>query len=206
MTSTIKPFAPSGLAILPIKRPGRQNYLDAAAALDLAVLGATGSRMTPLGRLDDTIWCITGGGWRPPAEIILEALRAATAAGTIRATDAWVRSTPFYYSLTPKGALAFQSLMRIPLPAWDDLISRSGAAIKFGLLDVVDTADLAIVAADLERFYRDARAGLEDRRDSLAADRVYLHKAVGDRIAWADQRLYASEDLLDRRNRGKVIH
>ena len=206
MTSTIKPSAPSDLAILRMKRPGRQTYLDAAAALDLAVLGATGSRMTPLGRLVDTIWCLTGGGWRPPAEIIYEVLRAATVAGTIRATESWVRSIPFYYSVTPKGATAFQSLMRIPLPAWDDPISRSGAAIKFGLLDVTDSADLALVTADLERFYRDARAGLEARRDSLAADRVYLHQAVGDRIAWADQRLHALEELLDQRNRPKVIH
>tara|TARA_R110002072_G_scaffold206336_7_gene364132 strand:- start:493 stop:819 length:327 start_codon:yes stop_codon:yes gene_type:complete len=108
--------------------------------------------------------------------------------------------------LTPKGAKAFRTLMMRPLPSWDDPISRSAAAIKFGLLDVTDDKDLVPVAADLKRFYLDSRRGLESRRESLAADRAFLHAAVGDRIAWADQRIHALDDLKRARARPKVLH
>lgn len=196
----------ASVAILPSKNCGDHPHLDATAALDLAILGATACRMTPLARIVDTVWCLTGGGWRPPTDVIHEALRAANAAGTVLATESWVRSIPFFYTLTPKGAKAFRTLMLRPLPSWDDPISRSAAAIKFGLLDVTDDKDIVAVAADLKRFYLDSRRGLETRRESLAADRAYLHAAVGDRIAWADQRIHALDDLLRSRARPKVLH
>lgn len=197
---------PASVAILPSKNCGEHSHLDASAALDLAILGATACRMTPLARIVDTVWCLTGGGWRPPTDVIHEALRSANAAGTVLATESWVRSIPFFYTLTPKGAKAFRALMLRPLPSWDDPISRSAAAIKFGLLDVTDDKDIVAVAADLKRFYLDSRRGLEARRESLAADRAYLHAAVGDRIAWADQRIHALDDLLRSRARPKVLH
>lgn len=209
MRNSEKPAIQPGLApvaILPSTRCGDHPHLDAAAALDLAILGATACRMTPLARLVDTVWCLTGGGWRPPTDVIHEALRSANAAGTVLATESWVRSIPFFYTLTPKGANAFRALMLRPLPSWDDPISRSAAAIKFGLLDVTDDKDLVPVAADLKRFYLESRRGLEARRESLAADRAYLHAAVGDRIAWADQRIHALDDLLRSRARPKVLH
>lgn len=197
---------PAPLAVLPATSSAAHAYLDAAAALDLAILGATACRMTPLARLVDTVWCLTGGGWRPPVDVIHEALRSANAAGTVLATESWVRSIPFFYTLTPKGAKAFRRLMMQPLPSWDDPISRAAAAIKFGLLDVTDDKDLVAVAADLKRFYLDSRRGLEARRESLATDRAFLHAAVGDRIAWADQRIHALDDLLRSRARPKVLH
>lgn len=209
MRNTEKPNIQPGLAsvaILPSTKCAAHAYLDAASALDLAILGATACRMTPLARLVDTVWCLTGGGWRPPTDVIHEALRTANAAGTVLATESWVRSIPFFYTLTPKGAKAFRTLMMRPLPSWDDPISRSAAAIKFGLLDVTDDKDLVPVAADLKRFYLDSRRGLEARRESLAADRAFLHAAVGDRIAWADQRIHALDDLLRSRARPKVLH
>ena len=203
--STIKPgLAP--LTILPAPKSPDNAYLDAAAALDLAILGATACRMTPLARVVDTVWCLTGGGWRPPTDVINEALRAANASGTVLATESWVRSIPFFYTLTPKGAKAFRALMLRPLPDRDDPISRSAAAIKFGLLDVTDDADIAVVAADLKHFYRESRRGLEARRESLAADRAYLYAAVGDRIAWADLRIQALDDLLRTRMRPRMLH
>lgn len=206
MTVTVKPDAATTVAVLPTSRDIPHTHLDAGAALDLAILGATACRMTPLARLVDTVWCLTGGGWRPPVDVIHEALRAANAAGTVLATESWVRSIPFFYTLTPKGASAFRKLMRRPLPAWDDPISRSAAAVKFGLLDVTDDADLTAVAGDLKRFYLESRRGLEARRESLAHDRCFLHRAVGDRIAWADQRIHALDDLIADRLHGRVIH
>ena len=197
---------PASLAILPATSCGAHLHLDAAASLQLAVLGATACRMTPLARVVDTVWCLTGGGWRPPTEVIHEALRAANADGTVLATESWVRSIPFFYTLTPKGAKLFRNLMLRPFPSWDDPISRSAAANKFGLLDVTEDSDIVAIAADLKRFYLDSRRGLEARRESLAADRAYLHAAVGDRIAWADQRIHALDDLLRTRMRPKIVH
>lgn len=205
MTTSSKSTVAANVAVLP-KSPDCHSHLDAAAALDLAILGATACRMTPLARLIDTVWCLTGGGWRPPVDVIHEALRAANAAGTVLATESWVRSIPFFYTLTPKGAAAFRELMRRPLPAWDDPISRSAAAIKFGLLDVTEEADILSVAADLKRFYVDSRRGLEARRESLAEDRCFLHRAVGDRIAWADQRIDALDGLTACRMRKRLVH
>ena len=69
------------VSVLPTSRHKPLTYLDAATALDLAILGATACRMTPLARLVDTVWCLTGGGWRPPQDVVHEALRAANAAG-----------------------------------------------------------------------------------------------------------------------------
>lgn len=209
MRNTEKPVLRTDLAsvaVLPATNCSAHEYLDAASALDLAILGATACRMTPLARLIDTVWCLTGGGWRPPTDVIHESLRMANAAGTVLATESWVRSIPFFYTLTPKGAKAFRALMMRPLPAWDDPISRSAAAIKFGLLDVTEDTDIVAVAADLKRFYLDSRRGLEARRESLAVDRAYLHAAVGDRIAWADQRIHALDDLLRTRMRPKIVH
>jgi hypothetical protein len=209
MRNPEKPILQPGLAsvaILPAANCRVHDYLDAASALDLAILGATACRMTPQARLTDTVWCLTGGGWRPPVDVIHEALRTANAAGTVLATESWVRSIPFFYTLTPKGAKAFRTLMRRPLPSWDDPISRAAGAIKFGLLDMTDDKDLAAVAADLKRFYLDSRQGLERRRESLACDRAFLHAAVGDRIAWADQRIHALDDLMHTRLSSKVLH
>ncbi len=196
----------ASVAILPATGCAAHAHLDAAATLQLAVLGATACRMTPLARVVDTVWCLTGGGWRPATEVIHEALRAAGADGTVLAMESWVRSIPFFYTLTPKGAKSFRTLMTRPLPSWDDPISRSAAAIKFGLLNVTDDADIVAVAADLKRFYLDSRRGLEARRESLTADRAYLHAAVGDRIAWADQRIHALDELLRARVRPKIVH
>ena len=209
MSNSEKPGLQSGLAsvaVLPTANCGAHAYLDAAAALDLAILGGTACRMTPLARLVDTVWCLTGGGWRPPIDVIHEVLRSANAEGTVLATESWVRSIPFFYTLTPKGAKVFRELMMRPLPAWDDPISRSAAAIKFGLLDVTDDSDIAAIAADLKRFYLESRRGLEARREGLAVERAYLHAAVGDRIAWADQRIHALDDLLRTRARSRIVH
>ena len=203
--SEIQPVLAS-VVILPATNCRAHAHLDAASALDLAILGATACRMTPLARLIDTVWCLTGGGWRPLIDVIHEALRAANAAGTVLAMESWVRSIPFYYTLTPKRAKAFRTLMTRPLPSWDDPISRAAAAIKFGLLDMTNDKDLAAVTADLKRFYLDSRRGLESRRESLASDRAFLHAAVGDRIAWADQRIHALDDLMHTRLPSKVLH
>ena len=197
---------PPEIAVLPKRQGSTPRYLDAAAALELALYGATACRMTPLARLIDTVWCLTGGGWRPPQEVIAEGLRAASASGTILATESWVRSIPFFYTLTPKGAKAFKLLMCRPLPDWDDPITRSAAAVKFGLLDTTDTKDLPAVVADLQRFYRDARAGLCDRQKGMSPDRPFLHAAMTDRIAWIDRRLHALEGCDNSPARVRVVH
>lgn len=206
MTLSAKPDTGATVSVLPKTRQHNHAYLDASTALDLAILGATACRMTSLSRLVDTVWCLTGGGWRPPIDVIHEALRAANAAGTVLATESWVRSIPFFYTLTPKGACSFRTLMRRPLPDWDDPISRSAAAIKYGLLDVTENTDLIAVAADLKRFYLASRGGLETRRANLAEDRRFLHRAVGDRIAWADQRIDALDDLIGGRMGKRMVH
>ena len=101
-------------------------------------------------RLIDTVSCLTGGGWRPPDEVIAVGLQSASAKGSILKIESWVRSIPFFYRLTLSGAMAFRNLMKRPLPDWDDPISRSAAAIKFGLLNVTETEDIAAVIADLK--------------------------------------------------------
>lgn len=196
----------SGLAVLPRRDGAAASHLDADAALELALYGATACRMTSLARLIDTVWCLTGGGWRPPQEVIADGLRAASARGTILATESWVRSIPFFYTLTPKGAKASRELMKRPLPDWDDPISRSAATIKFGLLDVTDAADMPAVVADLKRFYLDMRRGLTDRRESLAADRPFLQATMADRLAWVDQRLDMLKSGTECSAAGTIVH
>ena len=194
------------LAVLPRRESTSASHLDADAALELALYGATACRMTPLSRLIDTVWCLTGGGWRPPEQIIAEGLRAASAEGTILATESWVRSIPFFYTLTPKGAKAFRRLMARPLPDWDDPISRAAAAIKFGLLDVTEAEDVPAVIADLKRFYLDVRRGLLERSENLAHDRPFLQAAMADRLAWVDQRLHALDGCTKCLSSMRVLH
>ena len=194
------------VAVLPRRDKPGSRYLDADSALDLALYGATACRMTSLARLIDTVWCLTGGGWRPPQEVIAAGLRKASAGGTILATESWVRSIPFFYSLTPKGALAFRTLMMRPLPNWDDPISRSAAAIKFGLLDVTETEDVPAVIADLKRFYCDIRTGLLERREGLSRDRPFLQAAMADRLAWVDQRLNTLDVCTHSESHRRVVH
>ena len=173
----------SGLAVLPRRNAAAASHLDAHAALELSLYGATACRMTSLARLLDTDWCLTGGGWRLPQEVFADGLRAASERGTILAVETWGRSILFFYTLNPKGAQAFQELMLRPLPDWDDPISRSAATIKFGLLYVTDAEDIPAVVADLRRFYLNMRCGLADRRKSLAADRLFLRATMADRLA-----------------------
>lgn len=194
------------VAVLPRRDKPGSRYLDADSALDLALYGATACRMTSLARLIDTVWCLTGGGWRPPQEVIAAGLRKASAGGTILATESWVRSIPFFYSLTPKGAQAFRTLMMRPLPNWDDPISRSAAAIKFGLLDVTETEDVPAVIADLKRFYCDIRTGLLERREGLSRDRPFLQAAMADRLAWVDQRLNTLDVCTHSESHRRVVH
>lgn len=194
------------LAVLPKRDGTATDHLNADAALELALYGASACRMTSLARLIDTVWCLTGGGWRPPQEVIAEGLRSASARGTILATESWVRSIPFFYTLTPKGAAAFRELMNRPLPDWDDPISRAAATIKFGLLDVTETEDIPAVIADLKRFYLDVRRGLLARRESLALDRPFLQAAMADRIAWVNQRLHALDGCTHCEIDARLVH
>ena len=196
----------SRLEVLPKREGPATGHLDADASLDLALYGATACRMTSLARLIDTVWCLTGGGWRPPQEVIAAGLRAASANGTILAKESWVRSIPFFYTLTPKGAKAFRALMMRPLPHWDDPISRSAATIKFGLLDVTEAEDVPAVIGDLKRFYLDVREGLLERREGLFLDRPYLQAAMADRLAWIDQRLQTLDSCTQGADRPHVVH
>ena len=206
MTASFNVRSSPDIAVLPARTPrAAPTHLDADAALELALYGATACRMTSLARLIDTVWCLTGGGWRPPQEVIGAGLRAASANGTILAVESWVRSIPFFYTLTPKGAGAFRDLMNRPLPEWDDPISRSAAAIKFGLLDVTDDEDMPAVLADLRRFYLHARADLLERQAAIGPERPYLHATMTDRISWLTQRLRALEGC-GTETRRRVVH
>ena len=194
------------IAVLPKKEGKTPRHLDADAALQLALYGATACRMTSLARLIDTVWCLTGGGWRPPQEVIAAGLRKAAASGTILATESWIRSIPFFYTLTPKGAQVFRELILLPLPEWDDPISRSSAAIKFGLLDVTEPSDIPAAISDLKRFYMNAREGLIERRQRLPLDRPFLKAAMEDRIFWIEQRLCALDASAKRKNCRRLVH
>ena len=194
------------IAVLPKREGTTPRHLDADAALQLALYGATACRMTSLARLIDTVWCLTGGGWRPPQEVIADGLRKASASGNILATESWIRSIPFFYTLTPKGAQVFREMMLLPLPEWDDPISRSSAAIKFGLLDVTETNDIPAAINDLRRFYMNAREGLMERRERLPLDRPFLQAAMEDRIAWIEQRLCALDASGKHKDCRQVVH
>ena len=206
MTNSTKLRQLTDIAVLPKREGTAPYYLDADAALELALYGATTCRMTSLACLINTIWCLTGGGWRPPKEVIADGLRKASAKGTILATESWVSSIPFYYTLTPKGAKVFRDLMSRPLPDWDDPISRSAATIKFGLLDVTNKEDMPAVISDLKRFYLDVKQGLLERRDCLVPDRPFLREAMADRLAWVDQRLRTLEVSAGCERCRRVVH
>ena len=207
MTNPTKLNQMTDIAVLPKRDGTPAHHLDADAALELALYGATTCRMTSLESLINTVWCLTGGGWRPPKEVIADGLCKASAKGTILATESWVRSVPFYYRLTPKGAKVFRDLMNRPLPGWDDPISRSAATIKFGLLDVTDSSDLSAVVDDLIRFYLDVKKGLMERRNGLVSEgRPFLDAAMADRLAWVDQRLNMLQGSLRCEHRRRIVH
>lgn len=193
--ATLLDMAPASTATLAVL-PGRQRgtaYLQASGALELAVLGATVCRMTPLERLLETVDCHSGPGWHPPRDSLLDTLQAATSAGTILATESWVRSIPFFYTLTPKGAIAFRTLMGLPVPESDHPMGPAIADVKFGLLDHHELCDAQAVAADLRRFYLDYRAEQRRQSASTGAELPVLNWVREDRRAWADSRL----DMLD---------
>lgn len=170
-------------------RPRNRTVLDAASALELAVLGATACRLTPLEKIAEQVRCLTGDAWHPPYETILHTIQAATAAREILPTESWTRSIPFFYTLTPTGAAKFRALMSLPLPGQDDPSSRACAEVKFGLLDLAEAADRRPVAADLRRFYGDCRSGIEADMLAVAADRRLLRRTIADRIDWLEMRL-----------------
>lgn len=182
------PAAPATLTVLPGKQRGTA-YLQASGALELAVLGSTVCRMTPLERLLETVDCLTGPGWRPPRDCVLDTLQAATKAGAILATESWVRSIPFFYTLTPTGASTFRQLMALPVPESDHPMGPAIADVKFGLLDHHELCDAVAVAADLRRFYLDYRAEQRRQSASTAVDLPVLNWVREDRRAWADSRL-----------------
>ena len=174
------------LAVLPVVRRPRRSSLDAAGALDLAVLGATARRTVALDRLLNTVWCLSGGEWCPPREVVFDALQRATTSGTVDARESWVKSVPF----------VFNELMRVPLPGHDDPVARAGASIKYGLLDLVRDEDVVGVAADLKRFYMQCRETIETSRSALATDRAFLHRAVGERLSWIDYRMDSLNEMI----------
>ena len=133
-------------------------------------------------RLIDTVWCLTGGGRRPPKEIIAQGLSAASAEGKILATESWIRSILFFYTLTPKGAKEFRRLNGAASPRLGRPNLRAAATIKFGLLDMPEPEDLPAVIADLKRFYLNVRRGLQEREENLAHDRPFLQAAMADRL------------------------
>ncbi len=107
-----------------------------------------------------TVWAMMDGGWQPPAEVISGALKLQIDLGNIVETESWIFSVPFLYGLTPKGAMHFRDLVRKPLPTRVDPISCSLASIKYGLLDLIETEDLQLVAGDLYCFFKEMRARL----------------------------------------------
>ena len=191
---------PSGsLAVLPT-RPRLPVRLDAAGALRLALLGATACRLTSLARVLDTVNCFTGAAWNPPQEVVLAALQAETAAATILATESWVRSIPFFYTLTPAGAAAFKTLMRLPLPCPASPAAPSIAEVKFCLLDFVDSGDAMTAVADLSDFYLAYRDRVAMLRPDCPGDRPLLDRLHAERIALAEGRLVTLGEFAPTRN------
>ena len=172
-----------------------QTRLDGAGTLQLALLGAAAQRTVTLDRLVDVVWCLAGGAWAPSGEAVHDALQRATRAGLVAPRESWVKSVPFLYVLTPAGAQRFGELMRLPLPDHDDPAACAAASVKYGLLDLVETADALAVTSDLRRFYLACRAGIEERRTSLPAHRPFLDRCAGERQAGIDFRIDALDDF-----------
>ena len=175
------------ISILPIDEGQCDTRINARSALYLAVLGAAAGRMVPLDRLLNMVWCL--GSWRPPREVVFETLRLATRNGHVSATESWVRSVPFLYSLTGPGAETLLCLMRSPLPTANDPATTAAASVKHGLLDLLDATDRSKVAADLRRYYLMCREDSENRRELLPAHRALIQHMASERTAWLESRL-----------------
>ena len=195
----------SEIVLLVQNNTSKKNYLDSTQSLTLAVLGAISIQITPIERLIQTVWALMDGGWKPPVEVISGTLKLQVELGHIVETESWVQSVPFLYGLTPKGAEEFQILIRKPLPTCVDPISSSSAAIKYGLLDLLENEDLHLVAEDLDRFFKAMRASLKDRLGVIRNDRPFIYGAVGERITSVDKRLSTINRLIKSQARRKLV-
>lgn len=204
MVATLKKLPETGLCVFPMKTEHGPVRLDANATLELAILGASARRMASLDRVVDTVWCLLGDGWCPPREVVLDKLQNATRTGTVLATESWVRSIPFLYSLTARGADRFEVLMNTPIPRSGDPTANSAASVKFGLLDLIERGRELGPAGDLRAYYHDCRGELEKQSRSLAADRTFLKHAVEQRIARLDFQLDSLTTLIDTTTRQRA--
>ena len=179
---------PANTVVLPC-RPRLRSVLDARAALELSVLGATSCRLAPLEGIIAQVRCLGGDGWRPSREMIQHTIQAAVRSGALHETESWVRSIPFFYTLTPKGVSTFRQLMLLPLPDAEEPDGRAASEIKYRLLDLAFDKDRAAIAADLRRFYIHWRRGLAEGFDAIPADRLLLRDAYIESLATCDGRL-----------------
>lgn len=181
------------IVVLPRRLPADRVVLDPGATLELALLGAVAQRTVTLDRVVDIVGCLAGDNWCLSREVVYHALQGATRSGLIAARETWVNSVPFVYALTPAGAVRFAELMRLRLPQADTPDACAAAAVKYGLLDLVDRLETGPVCADLRRFYLSCRSGLEACRVGLPPHRPYLDRAIRERQAWIDRRIAVLE-------------
>jgi hypothetical protein len=188
-TPNREPLQVSAKTVVLPCRPRLRTFLDARAALELSVLGAASCRLAPLEGIVSQVRCVGGDGWRPSREMIQHTIQAAVRSGYLHETESWVRSIPFFYTLTPKGVSAFRQLMLLPLPDAEEPDGRAASEIKYRLLDLAFDKDRSAIAADLRRFYLDWRRGLTDSFDAIPPDRLVLRDAFLESLAKCDARL-----------------
>ncbi len=188
------------IVVLP-QRPAAVEFpgaiLNAAAAVDLAILGAAAQRNVTLDRLVEIVFCLAGDGWSPAQEVVYGRLQNATEQGWISARESWVRSMPFLYGLTQPGARHLTELMRRPVPQRDAAEARAIASIKFALLDLLDGEDGVAVNADLRRFYLYCRDRLALRRRMLPDDRPLFADTIAAQEHQVEGRIARLDDMRD---------
>ncbi len=188
------PHSGSVVVFMPEQQGGRHR-LNAAVTARLAVLGALAGRMISLDRLLSTARCLADDGWTPSRDIFLRTLQGDKREGTVKLTESWIRGSPFHYSLTRAGADEFDQLVQLPLRNAEDPVVHSAAAIKFGLLELLDDNWIVL---DLRRHYSARIQSLEGNRSAVAPERDLILQTINERLAWLERRVEVLDEYLSK--------
>jgi len=184
-------------ALLP---PGSPNasHLGPVQSLELAVLGAAAHGLVSLDRLVDTVWCLCGGDWRPASGIVYGTLQRLVAEKALIDRETWISSNPFLYAVTPAGARRLRNLVRKPIHLCCNPPARAAAAIKLGLLDLLDRKEAVAMVEELHACFVAYQHDLEVLRRRAPNTLRSLEFAMDQRLRINRQRIDDLDTCLRR--------